>query len=135
MSPKQWRSQRGVTPPKISYSNLKGLTQEKGRKKMTPWNIFLFFWERTPWHLKVTVTQGKESKKKKKKNFSNIKSYSLFTYFTVMVSFSLVLTPISQNFFIFYFLFLSFFLLFIILFIVFYCWMMLEILQILLFIS
>ena len=39
----QWRSQRGargapapLTPPKISYSNLKGLTQEKGRKKMTP---------------------------------------------------------------------------------------------------
>ena len=24
------------TPPKISYCNLKGLTQEKERKKMTP---------------------------------------------------------------------------------------------------
>ena len=36
-----------LTPPKISYCNLKGLTQEKERKKMTPWN------------LKVILTQGK----------------------------------------------------------------------------
>ena len=53
------------------------------------------------------LTQGKEIKKKKN-IFSNIKSYSLFTYFTILVSFSLVsrLTPISQFFYFFIFIIL-----------------------------
>ena len=109
----QWQSQRRgegghlspLTPPKIFYSNLKELRNWHRKKKGKKWlPETFFFWEWTPWHLKVTLTQGKESKKKKV--ISNIKSYSLFTYFTVLVIFSLVprLTSISQfhNFFYFF---------------------------------
>ena len=72
------------------------------------------------WLLKLeSDSDPRKRKLKKKKKFSNIKSYSLFAYFTVLVS--LVMSHIwllFYNFFLFWFL--SFFSLFVILFAVFY---------------
>ena len=74
-----------LTPRKISYCNLKGLKQEKERKKNDSWN------------LKVILTQGKENKKKK---FLKHQIIFFFHLFYCSSKFSLVprLTPILQFF-------------------------------------
>ena len=88
----QWRSQRGARggtwPPRLHLKFPIVILRDWHRKK-----------KGRKW-LPETWKWFRKRKKKKKKNFSNIKSYFLFTYFTVLVSFSFVprLTPISQFF-------------------------------------